>query len=297
MHPDEIETDADLVRRLLAAQFPQWAELPVERVASSGTSNAMYRIGAELAARLPRQPRGGQQIEKEHRWLPRLAPQLPLAIPAPMALGQPSEGYPSIWSVAPWLDGVNGEPEVFAHPIEAARTLARFILALRAIDPTDGPVPGAQNFGRGVPLATRDERTRQMIAASEGLVDIEAVTAAWDADVRAPGWDGPPLWVHGDLQAGNLLAVDGRLSAVIDWGGLGIGDPAVDLLPVWNVFSGESREAYREALEVDDASWARGRGWALSMAIIGLPYYLDTNPGFVRMARRMIDAVLEDHAG
>jgi aminoglycoside phosphotransferase (APT) family kinase protein len=296
MHPDEVDTNVDLARRLVASQFPQWAELPIEPVASGGTSNAMYRLGDQLALRMPRQPHGVRQVEKEQRWLPVLALQLPLTVPAPVALGQPAEGYPLIWSVCPWLDGVNAEPDALTDPVEAARTLAQFVLALRHLDTTDAPVPGTHNFGRGVPLATRDQVTREKIAESEGLVDIEAVAAAWDADLNAPVWDGPPRWVHGDLQPGNLLAVDGRPSAVIDWGGLGIGDPAVDLLPAWNLFTGESRAAYREALEVDDASWARGRGWALSMAIIGLPYYINTNPDFVRLARGMLDEVLADHA-
>lgn len=295
MHADEIETDPDLVRRLLAAQFPQWADLPIERLASGGTSNAIYRIGDRLSARLPLREPGTHQIEKERAWLPRLAPHLPLTLPAPLAQGEPGEGYPLIWGVYPWLDGVNAEFDQLDEPVAAAETLAAFLIALRDIDTAGGPEPSARNFGRGVPLATRDEATRRAIAASEGLVDIEAVTAAWDADLHAPLWDGPPLWIHGDLQPGNLLATDGQLNAVIDWGGLAIGDPATDLLPAWNLFHGESRQAFRATLEVDDASWARGRGWALSMAMIGLPYYIGTNPAFIAMARQMIDAVLEDH--
>jgi aminoglycoside phosphotransferase (APT) family kinase protein len=315
MHPDEIATDPALVRRLLQSQFPRWANLPIERVASGGTVNAIYRLGDELYARLPLREAGASQIEKEHHWLPRLAPHLPLAIPTPLALGEPAtreatdpalgtpalgtpedNGYPFAWAVYPWLPGDLAFPDRLTDLTEAARTLATFLRALQSIDTTGAPVPGAHNYGRGVPLATRDAGTRRAIAASEGLVDTAAVTAAWDADSTVTEWDHAPVWVHGDLQPANLLATDGRLSAVIDWGGLGIGDPAVDLLPAWNLFSGESREVFRATLDVDDATWARGRAWALSAAIIALPYYIDTNPAMVRLSRTMLDAVLADHA-
>jgi len=296
MHADEVQTDAALVRRLLAAQFPQWADLPIEPVESGGTDNAIYRLGEQMAVRLPRLERVTLQVEKEQRWLPVLAPLLPLAIPIPLGQGEPAEGYPLTWSVYPWPEGENATTDQLADPIEAARGLAEFVSALGRIDPDGGPAPGDHNFGRGIALARRDASTRKAIAESEGLVDLEAVTAAWEADLHAPAWDGPPVWVHGDLQPGNLLATDGRLSAVIDWGGLGIGDPAVDLLPAWNLFSGESREAFRAALGADGATWARGRGWALSTAITALPYYLDTNPAMVQMSRRVIDEVLADHA-
>lgn len=295
MHADEIETDVSLVRRLLAGQFPEWAELPIEPVSSGGTNNAIYRLGDELAVRLPLLEHVTLQAEKEQRWLPVLGPLLPLAIPVPLERGAPAEGYPLIWSVYGWLDGDLATPERLADANEAARSLAEFVSALGRIDPAGGPTPGEHNFGRGGPLARRAAMTRQAIAESEGLVDLEAVAAAWEADLHAPAWDGPPVWIHGDLQPGNLLAVDGRLSAVIDWGGLGIGDPAVDLLPAWNLFNGESRAAFRAALSVDNATWARGRGWALSTAITALPYYLDTNPALAGVSRTVIDEVLADH--
>jgi len=295
MHTDEIETDVSLVHRLLIAQFPDWADLPIEPVESSGTSNAMYRLGDEMAVRLPRLERGALQVEKEQQWLAQLAADLPLAVPVPIAKGEAAEGYPVAWSIYPWLEGETATLDRLADPIASARTLAEFISALRRIDPEGGPPPGEHNFWRGVSLQWRDARTRVSIAESAGLVDIAAVAAAWEADLHAPAWDGPPTWIHGDLQAGNLLAVDGRLSGVIDWGGLGVGDPAGDLLPAWNLLAAESREAFRVALDVDDASWARGRGLALSVAMVGLPYYIDTNPEFIRYARLVIDEVLVDH--
>ncbi|MGI8553419.1 MAG: aminoglycoside phosphotransferase family protein [Dehalococcoidia bacterium] len=295
MHADEVDTDVSLVGRLLAAQFPQWAGLPIEPVLSAGTDNAIYRLGDEMAVRLPRIHQAAGQVDKEHRWLPRLAPLLPLAIPVPLAKGTLGEGYPWDWSICRWLAGENATIERIADPRQAARDLAQFIAALQRIDPTGGPPPGAHNFGRGVPLAMRDADTRAAIASLDSMLDTNAVTAAWDTALQAPVWEGPPVWIHGDLHAGNVLVERGRLNAVIDFGGLGVGDPACDLMVAWTLLSGESRDVFRAALSVDAATWARGRGWVLSTGLIALPYYLDTNPTIVGAARYAIDEVLDDH--
>jgi aminoglycoside phosphotransferase (APT) family kinase protein len=233
MHVDEVDTDVSLVGRLLAAQFPQWAGLPIEPVPSAGTDNAIYRLGEDMAVRLPRIAWAIGQVEKEQRWLSRLAPHLPLAIPVPLAKGTPGEGYPWHWSVYRWLKGETATIERIADPRQAATELAQFVAALQRIDPTGGPPPGPHNSFRGVPLAMRDTRTRAAIATLHGTLDTDAVTAAWDAALQAPAWDGPPVWIHGDLQSGNLLAVQGRLNAVIDFGCLGVGDPACDVMAAW----------------------------------------------------------------
>ncbi len=295
MHADEVHTDAALVRRLLAAQFPRWAELPIEPVASSGTEHALYRLGDDKVVRLPRIVWATGPAEKEHRWLPRLAPHLPLAVPIPLAKGTPADGYPWHWSVYRWLEGENVTGDRLADQRQAATDLARFVRALQRIDPTGGPPPGEHNYGRGVPLAERDASVRAAIASLDSTLDAGELTAAWDASLASPVWHGPPVWIHGDLEAGNLLAIDGRLCGVIDFGCLGVGDPACDLLVAWTLFSGESRHVFRSALSVDDATWARGRGWALSTALIALPYYLHTNPVIVASARHKIDEVLADH--
>jgi len=298
MHADQITTDVDLVRRLLRVQFPQWAGLAIEPIASDGTDNAIYRLGDHMAVRLPlgQGPAKIEQISKEHEWLPKFAALLPLSIPVPLAKGEPAAGYPGPWTVCEWLEGENATLDRLADPVMAATELAHFIGALQRIDPTSGPAPGVHNFFRGVPLARRDSMTRDAIAGCAGLIDTDAVASAWETDLRAPPWEEPPVWIHGDLAPGNLLAVDGRLAGVIDWGGLGVGDPAIEMLPAWNLFLGESRAAFRAALSVDDATWARGRGLALSQALVALPYYLETNPAIVRWARHMIHEVLEDHA-
>ncbi len=294
MHADEVYTDAALVRALLAAQFPQWATLPIAAVPSSGTDNALYRLGDDRVVRLPRIHWAVGQVAKEQQWLPRLAPHVPLAIPEPLALGEPGLGYPWQWSVYRWLDGDAITP---SHPVDLARAvddLANFVTALQRIDATDGPPPGAHNSHRGEPLAARDAGTRQAIAALAGLIDRTATIAAWENALLAPPWDRAPVWIHGDLAATNLLVKNDRLSAVIDFGCLGVGDPAVDLMIAWE-FLAPVRERFRAALAVDDATWARGRGWALTTALVALPYYMDTNPVLVASARRRLDAVLADH--
>ena len=294
MHADEVHTDSDLVRRLLAGQFPHWADLPIRPVPSAGTDNALYRLGDTLTVRMPRIAWAVGQVAKEQHWLPRLAPHLPLAIPVPLAMGEPAEGYPWSWSVCPWIEGENATLDRLADPDQAALDLARFVAALQSIDATDGPSPGAHNSGRGVPLAQRDAAVRSAIDRLDGEVDIDTVTALWDEALRTPLWDRPPVWIHGDLQSGNLLATDGRLSAVIDFGCLGVGDPACELIVAWNLFCADSRATLRQSLAVDDATWARGRCWALSVALIALPYYLHTNPAIVAASRHTIDQLLAD---
>jgi aminoglycoside phosphotransferase (APT) family kinase protein len=291
MHADEIDIDASLVGRLLAAQFPQWADLPIEPVASAGTDNAIYRLGDEMAVRLPRIHWATGQADKELRWLPRLAPLLPVAIPVPLGKGEPAEGYPWHWSIYGWLNGENPTVDCFTSPGSLATELAQFVAALHRIDPAGGPPAG-----RGVPLDERDAPTRTAIDALHGIVDTAAVTAAWDVALQTPAWPGPPVWIHGDLSPGNLLIVAGRLSAVIDFGCLGVGDPACDLIVAWNLLPAETRNIFRAALRVDDATWARGRGWALSIALIQLPYYRSTNPVLAASARHTIAQVLAEHS-
>jgi len=295
MHVDEVDTDVSLVIRLLTTQFPQWADLPIEPVTSAGTDNALYRLGADMVVRLPRIHWANEQVEKERRWLPKLAPFLPLAIPVPIAKGEPGEGYPWHWSVYRWLEGENATIERIANPLQTAIDLAQFIAALQRIDATGGPPPGPHNFYRGEPLAMRDTRTRDAIATLQGAIDVDAVTAVWNAAVEAPAWRGSPVWLHGDLQSGNLLVVQGRLNAVIDFGGLGVGDPACDVMATWMFLSAATRDAFRAALEVDEATWARGRGWALSVGLIALPYYQTTNPALAGIARRAIHEAIADY--
>jgi aminoglycoside phosphotransferase (APT) family kinase protein len=295
MHVDEVDIDAALVGRLVASQFPDWADLPLEPVRFFGTDNAIFRLGDELAVRLPRRLQNVAQLEKERRWLPRLAPRLPLAVPAPLAAGRSGDGYPFEWAVYRWLHGEPASHAVLGDLAQAAADLAGFVAALQRIDPTGGPPPGEHNFFRGVPLAARDEAARTAIAALGDEIDSAAVTAAWEAALETPAWERPLVWIHGDLDARNLLVDDGRLGAVIDFGSVGIGDPACDVMVAWKLLSPETRELFRSALGVDEATWARARGWALSQAVIALAYYtLETNPVLVREARHWLAEVLAE---
>lgn len=294
MHTDEVKTDAALVRRLVADQFPHWAELPITGVPSAGTDNALYRLGKDLVVRLPRIHWAVDMVAKEQRWLPFLAPQLPLAIPQPVGCGEPAREYPWPWTIHTWLPGTTVSLKKLADPLAAAGELAAFIKALQAVDATGGPTSGSHNAGRGVPLAERDKATRRALADLEGEIDTAAAAAAWQTALDAPAWDRPPVWIHGDLMASNLLMQRGRLTAVIDFGCAGVGDPACDLAVAWNTFTPQMRQIFRKELAVDEATWARGRGWALSIALIQLPYYKDTNPALAAVARYAINQNLAE---
>lgn len=293
LHDDEIAIDQALVGRLIAAQFPRWADLALTPVRSGGTDNVIFRLGPELAVRLPRHRAAAGQIEKEQTWLPRLAPHLPLAVPTPVALGQPVRDYPYHWSICPWLAGETALERPPGDLDAAARDLARFIAALQSIDAVDGPAPGAHNSHRGVPLLHRDTSVLAALAQLKGVIDTDAAAALWEKTRDAAPWNGPPKWLHGDLHPANLLVDRGRLAAVIDFGCLGVGDPACELLTAWTVLDAKARDVLRRLLDVDDASWARGRGWALSMGLIALPYYLTSNPVLVAIARRAISEALD----
>jgi aminoglycoside phosphotransferase (APT) family kinase protein len=290
MHTDEAETDEELVGRLLRAQFPRWAGLPVTRLASGGTVNAIYRLGEELTVRLPLRPGGAEAVATEARLLPRLAPLLPLPIPEVVAVGAPGEGYPLSWAVHRWIEGRNPVEGGLAEPETVAHDLARFALAFREIDLPDGPPAH-----RGRPLIGED---REMRAAIEALrrtdepFDADEIAAAWAEALAAPPWTGPPCWTHSDLMPSNLVLAGDRVSAVIDFGAAGMGEPATDLIPAWNLLPAPARRSYREAVDADEATWARARGWALSMAVIQLPYYRETNPVISANARYVIREVL-----
>lgn len=294
MHNDEVHTDENLVRRLLAAQFPQWKDLPIQPVSSSGTDNALYRLGENMVVRLPRIYWAVGQVEKEHKWMPRLARYLPLAIPVPLEMGKPNEEYPWHWSIYRWLEGENLNHENLINPNQTATVLAQFLIALQKIDIKDAPI-SAEHGSRGEPLITRDEATREAIHSLSGKIDTTIVTEIWESALRSSAWSYKPVWFHGDMLPGNLLFSNGRLSAVIDFGGAAVGDPACDLMIAWSLFTGDSRNIFRSMLGVDDATWSRGRGHALSQALIFIPYYLNTNPAGVKNAWHAINEVIADY--
>jgi aminoglycoside phosphotransferase (APT) family kinase protein len=275
----------DLVSRLVAEQFPQWAGLPVEPVALNGWDNKTFRLGGELSVRLPSHDSYVAQIDKEHRWLPVLAGQLPLPIPSPVAKGEPGPAFPRPWSVYRWLPGEPALVDRIGDLVEFAGALAGFLSALYRADPS-GPPPGPHSFSRGGPVSVWDEQVRQAIDALDGEIPARAVTDGWEAAL-ASTWSGPPVWVHGDVVGSNLLAVDGRLHAVIDFGCSAVGDPACDLAVAWTLFSGESRSVFRAELGLDQATWDRGRGWALWKAMAMLHQARARGSEAMGHARRM----------
>ncbi|MGH4035812.1 aminoglycoside phosphotransferase family protein [Actinomycetota bacterium Odt1-20B] len=292
--------DAALAGRLVARQFPEWAGLPLRLVDPAGSDHVIYRLGRALAVRLPRHAGAVGQAAKELRWLPRLAPRLPLAVPEPVGVGEPDLGYPWPWAVSRWLDGEVATVAALGDSTEAAVELAGFLTALQSVPPEADLVGADDPDGTPAasPLAGRDHATRAAIAKVAGgaggpaAFDARAMNELWDAALSAPGWERPAVWFHGDLHTGNLLTVDGRLSAVIDFGELGVGDPACDLTIAFTLMSPRSREVFRAALDVDDATWERGRGWALATGLNAYTAYAAVNPRVAEQTTRQITQAL-----
>ena len=288
---EEVETDADLAGRLVSSQFPQWSDLPLVRVVAASTDNDMYRLGRHLAARLPRRAGAVAPISKEHEWLPRLAPVLPVEIPVPQALGAPDLGYPFPWGIVRWIEGdTPPQSNAVAGP-ELARQLAIFLSTLHQIETADAPTPGAHNYWRGVPLRIRDAHLRQRFGWLSDLADLAAMIEVWEAGLAADR-SREPVWIHGDLKAANLLVRDGALAGVLDWSCAAVGDRANDVAVAWTMFEGEARAAFRDALAIDTATWIRGRAWALLEGVLALSYYRGRNDDLAAEGRRVIDAVL-----
>ncbi|MFC7813928.1 aminoglycoside phosphotransferase family protein [Streptomyces sp. NPDC057367] len=290
--PDRPSITTELVRHLVDSQFPQWAELPLERFEPAGSDHVIHRLGEDLAVRLPCHAGALGQASKDSEWLPRLAPHLPLAIPVPVAVGAPGFGYPWAWAVTRWLDGEAVTVRTLGDSCEAAVGLAGFLSALQRFAPGETASLGTRADLAGSPLAARDRATRAAIAELDGVFDAAAMTGLWDAALNAPDWDRPPVWFHGDFHTGNLLTAGGRLSAVIDFGGLGIGDPARDLTIAFTLMSAAPRAAFRAALGVDDATWTRGRGWALATGLNAFTNYAAVSPRVAAQTTRQITQAL-----
>jgi len=289
-----------LVTGLIARQFPRWARLAVTPIEADGWDNVTFRLGDSMTVRLPSADAYVPQVEKEHRWLPVLAPALPVAIPEPLARGMPATAFPRPWSVYRWLAGEPATVERVDGLTRFASDLAGFLEALQRVDGHDGPAAGAHSFFRGGPLETYDAETRDAIAVLGDRIDAAGAIAVWD-EALASRWTESPVWVHGDVAPSNLLVRGGRLAAVIDFGCTAVGDPACDLAVAWTFFVGESRAAFRDRLRPDDRAWARGRGWTLWKALNTLGRADDGEGaaetcrfGWRRTARGVIDEVLAD---
>ncbi|MCZ2821967.1 aminoglycoside phosphotransferase family protein [Modestobacter sp. VKM Ac-2977] len=285
--------DVPLVRRLVAAQFPEWADLPVVPVEPGGWDNRTFRLGAELLVRLPSAAAYAVQVAKEQEWLPRLAPQLPLPVPVPRGQGSPGAGFPWPWSVYRWLDGTDASGTPVGDLSTFATDLAGFLTALQLVDTAGGPPAGPHSWFRGAPLTHYAGETHAAIEALGGSIDGAAATAVWAA-AASTSWDRPPRWFHGDVAAGNLVVRDGRLAAVLDFGTCGVGDPACDLVIAWTFFTDRSRAAFRAGLDLDDGTWLRARGWALWKALVVRAGLAGTNAAEQHRADAVLAAVLAD---
>ena len=288
MHQDERDIDESLVRQLLIEQFPQWSKLPIVRVASTSTVNAIFRLGDDMCARLPRTPRF-HDIDKEVCWLRALTGRLPLTIPEPVAVGEPNEAFAWKWAVFRWIEGQPWRDEEITPVAEAAR-LAQFLHALESLDPATIPCPSSMHAGR---LADGDQVVRTCARLASRRVDTGSVLRAWDRALEVADWDRAPVVVHSDMMAGNVLIRGGRVAAVIDWASVHAGDPASDLQLAWRLLSGEARRAFRSEMKFDDATWERARGWVLR-SVIGVVYYAETNPLFAAENLAALQAALAD---
>jgi aminoglycoside phosphotransferase (APT) family kinase protein len=265
--PQRITVDAEQVRRLIGDQFPHWAGLPVRPVAENGWDNVTFHLGDAMVVRLPSASEYALAVDKEQRWLPALAPLLPLPIPVPLAIGRPSTDYPFPWSIYRWLDGEPASVDRVSDPVRFALDLAGFLAALQSLDATDGPQPGKHNWFRGATLRTYDAQVRRALTTLDGHIDVDLARELWETALDSH-WDGVDRWFHGDMAPGNLLLDDGKLAAVIDFGTCGVGDPSCDLAIAWTLLTDGGRQAFRDRLSVDDATWARGRGWALWKTLV-----------------------------
>lgn len=286
--------DETLVRHLVDTQFPQWKDLPIQPVTHSGWDNRTFHLGKHMLVRMPSAEDYALQVEKEQLWLPKLAPSLPLPIPAPLGLGEPANGYPWKWSIYAWLPGETAASSHITDLNDFATSLAQFLIALQRIDSTNGFLPGPHSFYRGGELTIYDAETRQAIAILKDKIDIDAVTEIWEKAL-ATRWTHSPVWVHGDISPGNLLVQNGRLSAVIDFGQLTTGEPACDLAIAWTFFKDKSRDVFQSALSLDNNTWARGRAWALWKALIVYAQLPGTNPLEAANSKRIIDEILTDY--
>lgn len=292
--PERLSLDAAAVARLVADQFPQGADRSVRPVRNGGWDNLTFHLGDDLLVRLPSAAEYALAVEKEHRWLPVLAGRVPVRIPSPVGLGSPAHGYPFPWSIYRWLPGETVTAHSLTDPIGLAEDLAAFLEALQGVDVADGPRPGIHNWYRGGTLRTYDTTTQAALHDLAGVIDVDTAAAAWTASLDAE-WDGVDVWFHGDLAAGNLLVADGRLTAVIDFGTCGVGDPSCDLAVAWTLLGRPGRRVLRERLGVDDATWSRGRGWALWKSLSQLAGAIDDGEVTARdRARDVVERILAD---
>jgi aminoglycoside phosphotransferase (APT) family kinase protein len=288
MHEHEVVVTMEMARELVNDQFPAYAGCTLTPVQSLGTVNVLYRLGTEMLLRFPRVI-DWATVDKECKWIPYLAPHLPLRVPEPVALGQPTDQYPCIWGIFRWIPGDLYLDVGVQDEADAACRVAAFVNALHAI-----PVPEQAPCAGRLPLKELDDSTREAMAAATELPDHQRLERIWADCLQAQPWEGVRSWIHADLLRTNLLVNHGRISAVLDFGSAGAGDPAHDLIPAWSLFGEKGRRVFRQQVRADADAWGRARGYALHQAALIIPYYRDTNPGFVSLAMQTMREILQD---
>jgi len=285
-----------IVAELVAQQFPQWAHLPIRSVESSGIDNRTFRLGDQMLIRLPSAQEYAAQVQKEQTWLPKLAPHVSIQIPEPIVLGKPCKNYPWNWSIYSWIEGESANVLRIddLHLQHIATGLAQFLYELHTIDSAGGPPPGPHNFYRGDHISVYDAETRSAITELQDNIDADRATAVWQKAISSK-WNKNPVWIHGDFARENILVKDGELVAVIDFGCMGIGDPACDLVIAWTFLKSESREIFKSAIGADGDTWARARGWALWKALITLAQLQDKKSAEATQQQYIIDEILNEH--
>ncbi len=290
----KININTLLVRQLISSQFPQWANLPITSIEPGGWDNRTFRLGEHMLVRLPSAAHYADKVQKEQYWLPKLAPLLPLPIPTPLAMGKPTTDYPFPWSIYRWIEGQTASMENISNLNQFAIDLAHFLHALQHIDTTGGPIAGAHNFYRGGSLKIYDAETQEALIKLQGKINTSIAKKIWNSAI-ASEWNKPPVWMHGDIAPTNLLMKEGKLTAVIDFGGLGIGDPACDYAIAWTFFDNESRHTFHTTFGIDNETWNRARAWALWKALITHAQLPGTNSAEKENARQVIDAIVADY--
>jgi len=289
VHADETNINSNIVCSLLKEQFPEWLNLSLKLIKSQGTDNVMYQLGDDKVIRLPRTYGSALSLQKECDWLPKLAPKLPIPVPVPIARGIPSTYYPHPWAICQFLEGSNPCIENRLDLQQASKDMAHFIDMMQKI-----PVKSGPECRRGLPLDSRAQETRDAIQNVTEMYDAKLLNEIWDSMLAVPSWHGSPVWIHGDLHAGNLLAKNNLITAVLDFGSAGVGDPACDLMVAWTLLDTDSRKQFQEIIQYDDATWQRGRGWAFTMGLVAYPYYKETDPLLASIAKRALDEVVTE---
>lgn len=294
MSIEKVTTNLALVEKLIATQCPQWSHLPISKVASGGTDNDIYKLGDDMCVRLPRFAYAKGQIEQEAKYLPHFKA-LPLKTPSSLMVGRPAHEYPWQWAVYDWLPGQEATPDKLNDMHQVAKQLAEFLQALHKIKTNNAPSSGQNNSNRGCDLTVCDQPTRNAIKNLNDEYEAETLQQIWHNALKTPKWSKPPIWVHGDIKYDNLLARNGKLSAVIDFGLMGVGDPAVDLMLAWNLLPTSARQTFKTALYINENTWQRGRGWALSVSLVALAYYKNTNQKLSAISRHTINEIIKEH--